>query len=240
MLGCSGCLFAATLVDLGPLVQPVDILNDGSVIAMDLNDNVPFKWVDGQRIDLPALVNSGSSLPVVAMGKTPVERSVRAACGDVQVGWVADGNMEAQPGPTKRAAAWVGNSVTLLPDAGLGGCANGVSSIGVVAGYVQIERHRGQAALWVDGQLRTLPDAGVGYSEAFAVNADGVVAGSALVANKGTRAVIWRGGQMVELNTLCALPEGWNLTAASCINLSGDVAGTAMVNGKLRGYLLSR
>lgn len=240
LLSCSCSLLAGTLVDLGPLVKPVELLDDGSVVALDMNDKVPFKWSNGQRVDMPDLVNTGSGLPVMAKDATPVERSVKAANGNLQVGWVNDVNMEVQPGPTKRAAVWRGTSVSLLSDAGFGGCANGVSPTGVVVGYVQLERHRGQAAAWTNGSLNMLPDVGAGYSEAFAVNADGVIAGHALVANKGYRAVIWREGQMVELDTLCSLPEGWVLSEASCINSAGDVAGSAVVNGQLRGFLLTK
>ena len=146
LLSCSCSLLAGTLVDLGPLVKPVELLDDGSVVALDMNDKVPFKWSNGQRVDMPDLVNTGSGLPVMAKDATPVERSVKAANGNLQVGWVNDVNMEVQPGPTKRAAVWRGTSVSLLSDAGFGGCANGrhvrlcpVSSVRAL-GFRQIPR----------------------------------------------------------------------------------------------------
>lgn len=239
LLGCCGTLFAANLVDLGAMIRPMEYRNDGTVLAMDMNDQVPFIWDNGKCIDLPELVNTGSSLTTTAKGDLPIEKSVLASNGRYQVGWISDDNIETATGPTKRAAMWTKYGVKILPDAGYGGCARAVSEKGWVAGYVQTQRSRGRAALWIDGRLTMLPDDGLGYSEAFAINYNGQVAGSAVITGQGSRAVVWgREGRISILNKQCDLPEGWNLREATCINDDGDVAGMATVNGLLHGFVL--
>ncbi len=238
VLAC-GATQADKLIDLGPMVRPVEYRNDGSVLAIDMNDQVPFLWVNGNRIDLPAYVGAGSRLPIVANGDSPVEQGVVASSGKYQVGWISDHSLEEAKGPAKRAAVWYKKELQVLPDAGLGGCARAVTNRGWVAGYVQTERTRGRAALWMKNQLTLLPDDGIGYSEAFALNNRGDVAGYALVANEGPRAVVWtKKGEILVLNKQCDLPEGWNLREADCINDRGETAGMAEVNGLLHGYIL--
>ena len=239
LLGSCGNLFAANLVDLGAMVRPVEYRNDGTVLAIDMNDQVPFVWDNGKRTDLPALANTGSGLATTVRGDQPIERSVVASSGKYQVGWISDANLEGVKGPTKRAAMWVQKRLKVLPDVGFGGCARGVSENGKVVGYVQTERSRGNAALWVKGKLTLLPDDGIGYSEAFAINSKGQIVGIAVMAGMGSRAVVWNNNQDVQvLNKLCDLPEGWNLREADCINDQGDIAGMAEVNGLLHGYVL--
>ncbi len=235
---CGGSLYAANLVDLGPMIRPVEYKNNGTILAIDMNDQVPFLWDEGKRTDMPALVSSGSSLAVAARGEAPIERSVLATSGKYQVGWIADGNLEGVEGPTKRAAVWTKERLSILPDKGLGGCAHAVSEKGWVVGYVQTKRSRGSAALWIKGDLTLLPDDGIGYSEAFAVNSRGMIAGFAVIANKGCSAVVWDHDEMKILNDLCDLPKGWNLREATCINDKGDIAGMAEVNGLLHGFVL--
>ncbi|MHB1459913.1 MAG: hypothetical protein ACYC1M_01345 [Armatimonadota bacterium] len=237
IMSCSS-LYASNLLDLGPMIRPVEYRDNGTILAIDMNDQVPFVWDEGKRTDMPGLVCSGSSLAIAARGDEPIERSVLATSGKYQVGWIADGNLEGVDGPTKRAAVWTKDRLRILPDMGFGGCARAVSERGWVVGYVQTKRTRGSAALWVKGELKLLPDDGIGYSEAFAVNSGGVIVGSAVIANQGCRAVVWDRDDMKILNKQCDLPEGWNLREATCINDKGDIAGMAEVNGLLHGFIL--
>ena len=237
-IACSSSVFAGNLVDLGPMIRPVEYRNNGTILAIDMNDQVPFLWDDGKRTDIPNLASSGSILAISARGEAPIERSVLATSGKYQVGWIADGNLVGVEGPTKRAAVWTKNRVAVLPDMGYGGCARAVSEGGWVVGYVQTKRNRGSAALWVNNELKLLPDDGIGYSEAFAINSRGMIVGSAMVAGKGCRAVMWDRDEVKILNEQCDLPGGWNLREATCINDKGDVAGMAEVNGLLHGFIL--
>jgi len=87
------------------------------------------------------------------------------------------------------------------------------------------------AATWVGGELQVLPDDGV-YSEAVAINDDGVIAGFVSVKTKtedGTtilyssdpRPVVWRDGDLEEL----ALPADGVSGYAFHINAAGDILG---------------
>ncbi len=235
---CSSSLYASNLLDLGPMIRPVEYRNDGTILAIDMNDQVPFVWDEGKRTDMPGLVNTGSTLAATARGDQPIEKSVLAVSGKFQVGWITDGNLEGIQGPTKRAALWTKGVLSILPDNGYGGCARSVSKKGWAVGYVQTTRSRGSAALWVKGQLTLLPDDGIGYSEAFAVNSHNLIVGSAVITDMGCRAVVWDHDEMAVLNKQCDLPEGWNLTEATCINDKGAIAGMAEVNGLLHGFIL--
>lgn len=122
--------------------------------------------------------------------------------------------------------------------------ANDINSAGVVAGFQAFPSGNWHAALWVPGapgatDLGTLP--GLEVSELFDINDAGWAVGRAYddVDPNNSRAILYNGVELVDLNDL--LPAGVNalLIEAQEINENGDIAGSAVVNGELRGFLLS-
>jgi len=98
------------------------------------------------------------------------------------------------------------------------------------------------AVLWPDGtpqELGSLP--GHTVSQANGVNAIGQVVGWSRSADQSvSRAVLWQGNVITDLNSL--LPEGsrWVLTSASGINDEGQIVGVGLHDGRWRGFLLDR
>lgn len=52
-------------------------------------------------------------------------------------------------------------------------------------------------------------------------------------------AFLWENGTMTDLNSLLPEGSGWILTSATAINDNGDIVGTGLKDGQLRGFLLS-
>ena len=105
-----------------------------------------------------------------------------------------------------------------------------------------------QAALWsvtprAHGSPAVHPIATTGLAGfpnnmAMEVNDKGEAVGGA-GSNTGMRAVLWRNGRVLDLNTLIPANSGWDLQFASAINDRGQIAGWAMRNGTLHAYRLT-
>jgi probable HAF family extracellular repeat protein len=79
--------------------------------------------------------------------------------------------------------------------------------------------------------LASLPSGG--YSEAFGVNSLGQVVGQS-GSSLGTRAVLWSGGSVTDLNDLVTdLPPGTILTGAFSINDQGQIVAFGVSNPNL-------
>jgi probable HAF family extracellular repeat protein len=80
-------------------------------------------------------------------------------------------------------------------------------------------------------------------SEAMAINNDGDVVGHSVTdwgSSQQIRAFICSaGGQMQDLNALIPGGSGWELTWASAINDTGQIAGTGTINGRRQAFLLT-
>jgi probable HAF family extracellular repeat protein len=75
---------------------------------------------------------------------------------------------------------------------------------------------------------------------ATAVNASGQIVGWSRSADGSTsRAVLWQGGAIVDLNTLLPPGSGWTLTRAAAINDRGQIVGTGIHDGHVRAFLLT-
>ena len=98
------------------------------------------------------------------------------------------------------------------------------------------------AFLTTDGQMRdlgTLP--GFDDSVAYDVNGAGEAVGAAAPAPDapGQRALLWRGGQTVDLTRLLPPASGWTLDEARAINDRGQIAGLGHFHGQPRAFLLT-
>jgi probable HAF family extracellular repeat protein len=96
-----------------------------------------------------------------------------------------------------------------------------------------------RAFIW-DGTLSdlgTLP--GDSSSEARAINVYGDVVGrSGAPGFSSSRAVLWRSGTAVDLNTIAAAP-GWLLSNATAISDMGHIVGVGVHQGQVRAFLLT-
>jgi probable HAF family extracellular repeat protein len=75
----------------------------------------------------------------------------------------------------------------------------------------------------------------------LAINDRGQVVGSSRTATSGTstHAFLWENGEIVDLNDLIVPGSGWVLQQATCINASGQIVGTGLLNGQVRAFLLT-
>ncbi len=93
--------------------------------------------------------------------------------------------------------------------------------------------------LWEDGSmtdLGVLP--GRPSTVAAAISDNGVVVGAAADPNGESHAFLWNNGMIHDLNTVIDPNSGWLLTAATAINKTGQIAGTARLNGEAKGFLM--
>ncbi len=72
------------------------------------------------------------------------------------------------------------------------------------------------------------------YSFAYGINTAGDIVGTS-----DSRAVLWRGGQIIDLNTRIPPGANWTLLRAHAINDSGLIVGEGLHIGFPHGYLLS-
>ena len=93
--------------------------------------------------------------------------------------------------------------------------------------------------LWDLGQMRGLePWPGDVSSEALAMNIYSDVVGRSGNGDFSTsRAMLWRGGKAIDLNTWVS-DNSWTLQVATAINNAGQIVGTGRHNGQTRAFLL--
>lgn len=175
-------------------------------------------WIDGAPTDLGTLPGGAGSQAVAINDKGDV-----AGSSDNRDNW-------------RRATVWRGTKVIDLGT--LGGRysdANALNGRGQVVGSSETAGGDVHAALW-DGKavtdLGTLP--GGTYSEAIAINDAGVTVGLSFVTEArevlDQRATIWKGGAIIDLNTLLddeTRAAGWLLLSARAINDHGVITGVA-------------
>ena len=156
-------------------------------------------------------------------------------------------------------------SMLPLPPGCLDAAVNGINDHGQMTGYTwRSGGYSGQAVLWNAGQpvfLQTVP--GRDSSEGFGVNNRGEVVGAAgsepnaaaqLVNSHNIRlrllvplfrrqwedhAVLYKGGQAQDLNTLIPEDADWTLTEANSINDRGQIVGEGVHHGQQRAFLLT-
>jgi uncharacterized membrane protein len=141
----------------------------------------------------------------------------------------------------------VTNVVTDIGNAGLAGVSSGINNSGEVVGAIDTQNINAytdntSAFSWTSGGgLQTL---GVldGYSQANAVNSEGVIVGFAgsTYSDGMPQAVIFSAsGQPIPLSSLIPADSGWTeLNWAVGINDNGQIAGSGLYNGVQQAFLL--
>ncbi len=102
---------------------------------------------------------------------------------------------------------------------------------------------RGMRAFsWEGGVMRdlgTLP--GGTFSRARAINNAGRIVGCSTFGKRDgeKHAVLWRGGEIIDLNRLLPPGSAWVLEEARAINEHGQIVGSGWLSGRRRAFLLS-
>jgi probable HAF family extracellular repeat protein len=128
----------------------------------------------------------------------------------------------------------------LLPKVTGSTVAYGINSTGNVVGYA-MNKSSWRAFVTNVGTGRTtyyelpaLSQKATKYAVAYAINeADQVVGES------NTRAFLIEKGSIYDLNALIPANSGWTLSIAYSINISGQIVGTGVLNGKGHAFLLT-
>jgi probable HAF family extracellular repeat protein len=87
-----------------------------------------------------------------------------------------------------------------------------------------------------NGTVLSQTDLGVlsgNSSYAYDINNDGMVVGTS-----DSKAFLWNGSQMIDLNTEIPTGSGWNLTHASAINNSGTIVGWGTLGNRYAAFKL--
>jgi len=140
--------------------------------------------------------------------------------------------------------AFLWDPVTGLRDLGaLGGASSyafGLNDLGQVVGHSQVASGFFHAFVWDEETgLRDLGTLGGSASFGAAINNSGYVVGYSWVAgSEVTHAFLYRGGVLLDLNSLVAGADGWTLIEAVGINDAGQIAGTGLLNGIEYAYRL--
>ena len=162
--------------------------------------NHPFIWEDGAMRDLGILA------------EFPCDENPAKNCGNGQA-LAINSKGDVVGGSNNHAVMWTGAGIV---DLGAGSPLDGAAALainepGEVVGYIGMN-----AFDWRKGALSVLPSLG-GPSKAVALNEAGVIAGTSTSPSGEQHAVVWQGGQIVDLG----------VGEAVAINGNGDVIGTS-------------
>jgi len=217
---------------------------DGQVVGTsDLPDGShhAFLWVSpGPMQDLGTLAGYpsteataiNSTGQIVGFAETPCPPDGEEHCTPRAFQWVSPGPMQ---------------DLGTLPG-GANSAATAINDAGQIVGKSDSAATPFHAVLWTAPgsiqDLGTLP--GGSCSDAAGINANGTVVGESEVAQGPTpctgtiHAFIWTAsGGMVDLNTLIDPTLGWQLTSATAINVTGQIAGTGIINGREHAFFMT-
>lgn len=146
---------------------------------------------------------------------------------------------------TTRATVWSGGARTELPDLPGGAdysSAQAINADGLVVGGSGVA-NGGHAFAWTaTGGMVDLGDLDGGNvaSVAWSVNDAGDIVGTGSSTTQPNHALLWRGGQMIDLGLLPEVQAaGWQLEQAMDINNQGQITGIGLLGGQLRSFVLT-
>ena len=139
-----------------------------------------------------------------------------------------------------RTWRWSDGSFHLTADIGGDTWGMALTPGGCVAGHALTPLGERHAIFWCDGRTYDLNPGGGWESEALAANDARVVVGRMLDPRGESHAFRWTPAEgMRPLIDLAAYAEGWVLQKANCLNERGQIAGTGLLEGRRRGFLLT-
>ena len=145
-------------------------------------------------------------------------------------------------GPLSTVHAFIFQDGAMRDIGTLGGrqsSAAAISEGGHVTGYAYTPGSVEHAFLYVDDMMIDLGTLGGGRSYGYGVNALGqVVGGSSLEGDFDTRAFLYSGGAMTDLNSLIDPSSGWVLYEARGINDLGQIAALGCLGDNCQAVLL--
>jgi probable HAF family extracellular repeat protein len=125
----------------------------------------------------------------------------------------------------------------------LGSVADGINDAGEVVGYLSSPISSPDHAFFYDGNMHDLGAPTGGLSYANAINNHGQIVGYVRVAGLPSlvnRAVLFEGGDIVDLNDTIPASSGWLLQTATAINDNGWIVGTGInPSGQGDSFLLT-
>jgi probable HAF family extracellular repeat protein len=223
-------LFTKVMTDLGTLGgtwsaaydAEFNIVVGASRIAGDARMRA-FQHLNGTMMALPMDLGGDS----VARGVNQQNDIVGYAC--------TAGNTSCRP------FLYSSGVTTLLGPANRNGVANRINSNGDVVGslFTATATTNTRAFVYRNGVLTELATLGGASSDARGLNEHGDIVGTAQNAAGQPRAVLWRNGQIIDLNTLIPSGTGWVLESAAGISDGGQIAGYGTLNGRRRAFLLT-
>jgi probable HAF family extracellular repeat protein len=146
--------------------------------------------------------------------------------------------------PGQQATLWNGTvAMNLGTLGGDSSAAFAINRAGLIVGYSDVSGDGAlHAALWKGTAMTDLGTLGGRMSAAFGINTAGQIVGTSLTSTGSQRAVLWNGGQILDLNSLTnsGLPARVVLTVAVGINDSGQIAayGLDTSSGATDAFLL--
>lgn len=202
----------------------------GDVAGVVTIPNADYGWVDHA-----ALWKAGTLLDLGTLGG---HFSYAASINDL--GQVV-GMSFTTGDQSRRAALWEGGAWHDLGTlGGQNSHAYAINNAGDVVGVADTAGGQPHAFLFTTapgGIVIDRIDLGVlsgGYSTAYDVTSGGIAVGTS-----GSRAFLWRAGTMLDLNKLVMPGSGWRLEAAWAINDRLQIAGTGLLYGVPRAFLLT-
>jgi probable HAF family extracellular repeat protein len=198
----------------------------GRAIRLDSSFRAVFWDVDGLAVDLNNLLPADS--PWTLTDASGINDSSQIV-GPGLIGGLSHPYLFSMGGVT---------DLGVLPGT-LFGAATGINASGTVVGFC-FSGSGTQAFMWdnVSGMvnLGMLPGDTIGL--ATALNNAGQVVGVSGDMTGASRAVLWKGGVITDLNSFFT-GSGWQLATAEGINDIGQIAGSGRNNGVPRAYLIT-
>ncbi len=199
-------------------------VNDRGQIVGDASkgqgDLVPVLWKGSSARKLPVLPGATRSLARAINNRGQI------------VGYSGSGQIS-------YACSWERGRITKLPLVGgyTESSAEDLNEAGQVVGSVS-QDSAGPAVVWQEGLPSVLPGLGGPDAGAKAINEAGLIVGIAQLPSGVSHAVLWREGQVYDLNDLIPTGSGWILESALNVNDQGWIVGTGQLNFQDRTFLL--
>jgi probable HAF family extracellular repeat protein len=237
-------------------VRDLELLTRPPVVGRDINNKLEVvgqAWADaaagpGERPDIyhPFVWESGRLRDLGVLGERPCPSAPQFTCGS---GWAyAINDRGAIVGGAEDAT---GSSHALLWERGvrrdlnvgfgLQNLAVGINRHGVVIGQSGARLlFWEQPWVWENGELRRLPTLGGTRAEVAGdngINDNGEIVGSSrMPGSSNERAVVWRGGRIIDLGNV----PGWTSSSTRTLNQRGDIIGSSFGATGVRAILWRR